>query len=175
MANKRLGILAKIFLSILILVPITFRIYDLYYLNSTWDINSKVVKRGKTYRNYIKEKELIGVPNIYYKYNYLSPEKMMTLDVLANTRDYDIDEILPDIKKYILSKNHKNIGTVLNEKEKIELENCIKEIKIGVDKNLEKNSSYIYCMKMLMSVFTSLMLGLSIYAIYMITYFINEK
>ena len=47
MVNEKFGILAKIFLLILILVPITFRVYDLYYLNSSWDINSKVVKRGK--------------------------------------------------------------------------------------------------------------------------------
>ena len=40
----------------------------------------------KVYRDYIKEKKLTGVPNIYYKYNSLTPEEMMTLDVLANTK-----------------------------------------------------------------------------------------
>ncbi len=81
------------------MVPITFRVYDLYYLNSSWDINSKVVKRGKVYRDYIKEKKLTGVPNIYYKYNSLTPEEMMTLDVLANTEGYNIEEVLPEVEK----------------------------------------------------------------------------
>ena len=156
MVNEKFGILAKIFLLILILVPITFRVYDLYYLNSSWDINSKVVKRGKVYRDYIKEKNLTGVPNIYYKYNSLTPEEMMTLDVLANTKGYNIEEVLP-------------------EDEKIEVNQCVKQIKDGVNENLEKNSSYIYWMKMLLSVFTALMLVLSIYAIYMTIVFINEK
>ena len=58
---------------------------------------------------------------------------------------------------------------------KIEVNQCVKQIKEGVNENLEKNSSYIYWMKMLMSVFTALMLVLSIYAIYMTIVFINEK
>ncbi|MBO3342215.1 hypothetical protein ACNULB_02345 [Clostridium perfringens] len=175
MVNEKFGILAKIFLLILILVPITFRVYDLYYLNSSWDINSKVVKRGKVYRDYIKEKKLTGVPNIYYKYNSLTPEEMMTLDVLANTKGYNIEEVLPEIEKYVLSKNNEKNGAKLNEDEKIEVNQCVKQIKEGVNENLEKNSSYIYWMKMLMSVFTALMLVLSIYAIYMTIVFINEK
>ncbi|HAT4201731.1 hypothetical protein [Clostridium perfringens] len=175
MVNEKFGILAKIFLLILILVPITFRVYDLYYSNSSWDINSKVVKRGKVYRNYIKEKKLTGVPNIYYKYNSLTPEEMMTLDVLANTKGYNIEEVFPDVEKYVLSKNHEKNGAKLNEYEKIELNKCVKKIKDGVNENLEKNSSYIYWMKMLMSVFTALMIVLSIYAIYMTNVFINEK
>ena len=175
MVNEKFGILAKIFLLILILVPITFRVYDLYYLNSSWDINSKVVKRGKVYRNYIKEKKLTGVPNIYYKYNSLTPEEMMTLDVLANTKGYNIEEVLPEVEKYVLSKNNEKNGAKLNEDEKIEVNQCVKQIKEGVNENLEKNSSYIYWMKMLMSVFTALMLVLSIYAIYMTIVFINEK
>ncbi|SUY32536.1 Uncharacterised protein [Clostridium perfringens] len=175
MVNEKFGILAKIFLLILILVPITFRVYDLYYLNSSWDINSKVVKRGKVYRHYIKEKKLTGVPNIYYKYNSLTPEEMMTLDVLANTKGYNIEEVLPEVEKYVLSKNNEKNGAKLNEYEKIELNKCVKKIKDGVNENLEKNSSYIYWMKMLMSVFTALMIVLSIYAIYMTNVFINEK
>lgn len=175
MVNEKFGILAKIFLLILILVPITFRVYDLYYLNSSWDINSKVVKRGKVYRDYIKEKKLTGVPNIYYKYNSLTPEEMMTLDVLANTKGYNIEEVLPEVEKYVLSKNNEKNGAKLNEYEKIELNKCVKKIKDGVNENLEKNSSYIYWMKMLMSVFTALMIVLSIYAIYMTNVFINEK
>lgn len=59
--------------------------------------------------------------------------------------------------------------------EKKEVNQCIEEIEEGVNENLEKNSSYIYGMKMLMSVFTALMLVLSIYAIYMTIVFINEK
>ena len=175
MVNEKFGILAKIFLLILILVPITFRVYDLYYLNSSWDINSKVVKRGKVYRDYIKEKNLTGVPNIYYKYNSLTPEEMMTLDVLANTKGYNIEEVLPEVEKYVLSQNNEKNGAKLNEDEKIEVNQCVKQIKEGVNENLEKNSSYIYWMKMLMSVFTALMLVLSIYAIYMTIVFINEK
>ena len=175
MVNEKFGILAKIFLLILILVPITFRVYDLYYLNSSWDINSKVVKRGKVYRDYIKEKKLTGVPNIYYKYNSLTPEEMMTLDVLANTKGYNIEEVLPEVEKYVLSKNNEKNGAKLNEYEKIELNKCVKKIKDGVNENLEKNSSYIYWMKMLMSVFTALMIVLSIYATYMTNVFINEK
>ena len=175
MVNKKFGVLAKIFLLLLILVPITFRVYDLYYLNSSWDINSKVVKRGKAYRDYIKEKKLTGVPNIYYKYNSLTPEEMMTLDVLANTKGYNIEEVLPEVEKYVLSKNHEKNGAKLNENEKIEVNKCVEDIEVGVNKNLEKNSSYIYWMKMLMSVFTALMLVLSIYAIYMTVVFINEK
>ena len=175
MVNEKFGILAKIFLLILILVPITFRVYDLYYLNSSWDINSKVVKRGKVYRDYIKEKKLTGVTNIYYKYNSLTPEEMMTLDVLANTKGYNIEEVLPEVEKYVLSKNNEKNGAKLNEYEKIELNKCVKKIKDGVNENLEKNSSYIYWMKMLMSVFTALMIVLSIYAIYMTNVFINEK
>lgn len=175
MVNEKFGILAKIFLLILILVPITFRVYDLYYSNSSWDINSKVVKRGKVYRDYIKEKKLTGVPNIYYKYNSLTPEEMMTLDVLANTKGYNIEEVLPEVEKYVLSKNNEKNGAKLNEYEKIELNKCVKKIKDGVNENLEKNSSYIYWMKMLMSVFTALMIVLSIYAIYMTNVFINEK
>lgn len=175
MVNEKFGILAKIFLLILILVPITFRVYDLYYLNSSWDINSKVVKRGKVYRDYIKEKKLTGVPNIYYKYNSLTPEEMMTLDVLANTKGYNIEEVLPEVEKYVLSKNNEKNGAKLNEDEKIEVNQCVKQIKEEVNENLEKNSSYIYWMKMLMSVFTALMLVLSIYAIYMTIVFINEK
>ncbi len=58
---------------------------------------------------------------------------------------------------------------------KIEVNQCVKQIKEEVNENLEKNSSYIYWMKMLMSVFTALMLVLSIYAIYMTIVFINEK
>ena len=175
MVNKKFGVLARIFLLLLILVPITFRVYDLYYLNSSWDINSKVVKRGKVYRDYIKEKKLTGVPNIYYKYNSLTPEEMMTLDVLANTKGYNMEEVLPDIQKYVLSKNHEKSGAKLNEYEKREVNQCIEDIKEGENESLEKNSSYIYWMKMLMSVFTALMLGLSIYAIYMTVVFINEK
>ncbi|EPB8179429.1 hypothetical protein ACRTAO_002100 [Clostridium perfringens] len=175
MVNEKFGILAKIFLLILILVPITFRVYDLYYLNSSWDINSKVVKRGKVCRDYIKEKKLTGVPNIYYKYNSLTPEEMMTLDVLANTKGYNIEEVLPEVEKYVLSKNNEKNGAKLNEDEKIEVNQCVKQIKEEVNENLEKNSSYIYWMKMLMSVFTALMLVLSIYAIYMTIVFINEK
>lgn len=100
---------------------------------------------------------------------------MMTLDVLANTKGYNIEEVLPDVEKYVLSKNHEKNGAKLNEYEKIELNKCVKKIKDGVNENLEKNSSYIYWMKMLMSVFTALMLVLSIYAIYMTIVFINEK
>lgn len=47
MVNKKLGVLWKIFLLLLILIPITFRVYDIYYLNSTWSINSKIVKSKK--------------------------------------------------------------------------------------------------------------------------------
>ena len=100
---------------------------------------------------------------------------MMTLDVLANTKGYNIEEVLPDVEKYVLSKNHEKNGAKLNEYEKIELNKCVKKIKDGVNENLEKNSSYIYWMKMLMSVFTALMIVLSIYAIYMTNVFINEK
>ena len=35
MVNKKFGVLARIFLLLLILVPITFRVYDFYYLNSS--------------------------------------------------------------------------------------------------------------------------------------------
>lgn len=100
---------------------------------------------------------------------------MMTLDVLTNTKGYNIEEVLPDVEKYVLSKNHEKNGAKLNEYEKIELNKCVKKIKNGVNENLEKNSSYIYWMKMLMSVFTALMIVLSIYAIYMTNVFINEK
>lgn len=175
MVNKKFGVLAKIFLLLLILVSITFRVYDLYYINSSWDINSKVVKRGKVYRDYIKEKNLTGVPKIYYKYNSLTPEEMMTLDVLSNTKGYNIEEVLPEVEKYVLSRNNEKNGVKLNENEKKEVNQCIEEIEEGVNENLEKNSSYIYGMKMLMSVFTALMLVLSIYAIYMTIVFINEK
>ena len=82
---------------------------------------------------------------------------------------------MPDVEKYVLSKNHEKNGAKLNEYEKIELNKCVKKIKDGVNENLEKNSSYIYWMKMLMSVFTALMIVLSIYAIYMTNVFINEK
>ena len=99
----------------------------------------------------------------------------MTLDVLANTKGYNMEEVLPDIQKYVLSKNHEKNGAKLNEDEKREVNQCIEDIKEGVNESLEKNSSYIYWMKMLMSVFTALMLGLSIYAIYMTVVFINEK
>ena len=47
MVNKKLGVLWKIFLLLLILISITFRVYDIYYLNSTWSINSKIVKSKK--------------------------------------------------------------------------------------------------------------------------------
>ena len=70
------------------------------------------------------------------------------------------------------------VGVVIaadEEDEKIEVNQCVKQIKEEVNENLEKNSSYIYWMKMLMSVFTALMLVLSIYAIYMTIVFINEK
>ena len=100
---------------------------------------------------------------------------MMTLDVLANTKGYNIEEVLPEVEKYVLSKNNEKNGAKLNEYEKIELNKCVKKIKDGVNENLEKNSSYIYWMKMLMSVFTALMIVLSIYAIYMTNVFINEK
>ena len=136
MVNEKFGILAKIFLLILILVPITFRVYDLYYLNSSWDINSKVVKRGKVYRDYIKEKKLTGVPNIYYKYNSLTPEEMMTLDVLANTKGYNIEEVLPEVEKYVLSQNNEKNGAKLNEDEKIEVNQCVKQIKEEVKDGL---------------------------------------
>ena len=99
----------------------------------------------------------------------------MTLDVLANIKGYNIEEVLPEVEKYVLSKNHEKNGAKLNENEKIEVNKCIEDIEVGVNKNLEKNSSYIYWMKMLMSVFTALMLVLSIYAIYMTVVFINEK
>lgn len=99
----------------------------------------------------------------------------MTLDVLANTKGYNIEEVLPEVEKYVLSKNNEKNGAKLNEYEKIELNKCVKKIKDGVNENLEKNSSYIYWMKMLMSVFTALMIVLSIYAIYMTNVFINEK
>lgn len=100
---------------------------------------------------------------------------MMTLDVLANTKGYNIEEVLPEVEKYVLSKNNEKNGAKLNEDEKIEVNQCVKQIKEEVNENLEKNSSYIYWMKMLMSVFTALMLVLSIYAIYMTIVFINEK
>ena len=145
MVNEKFGILAKIFLLILILVPITFRVYDLYYLNSSWDINSKVVKRGKVYRDYIKEKKLTGVPNIYYKYNSLTPEEMMTLDVLANTKGYNIEEVLPEVEKYVLSKNNEKNGAKLNEYEKIELNKCVKKIKFILYILDENANVSIYC------------------------------
>ena len=44
MVNEKFGILAKIFLLILILVPITFRVYDLYYLNSSFKKKLKNLK-----------------------------------------------------------------------------------------------------------------------------------
>lgn len=99
----------------------------------------------------------------------------MTLDVLANTKGYNIEEVLPEVEKYVLSRNNEKNGVKLNENEKKEVNQCIQEIEEGVNENLEKNSSYIYGMKMLMSVFTALMLVLSIYAIYMTIVFINEK
>ncbi|EOU2076238.1 hypothetical protein C4D33_10185, partial [Clostridium perfringens] len=93
----------------------------------------------------------------------------------ANTKGYNIEEVLPEVEKYVLSKNNEKNGAKLNEDEKIEVNQCVKQIKEEVNENLEKNSSYIYWMKMLMSVFTALMLVLSIYAIYMTIVFINEK
>lgn len=175
MVNKKFSILAKIFLLLLIFIPITFRVYNLYYVNSNWDINSKVVRRGKVYRNYIKEKKILGVPRIYYKYSSLTPEEMMTLDVLANTKGYHIEEVAPEVEKYVLSKNGERNGAKLNESEKEEVNQYIEEIKQGVNQSLEKNSTYIYGMKMVLSVFTALMLVLSIYAICMMVVFINEK
>lgn len=175
MVNKKFGILTKIVLLFLLLVPITFRVYNLYYVDSNWDINSKVVKRGKVYRDYIKEKNLVGVPQIYYKYNSLTPEEMMTLDVLANTKGYNVEEVIPDVQKYVLSEQDESKGAKLTESQKEEVNNYIDEIKYSVNQSLEKNSRYIYIMKIILSVFTGLMIVLSIYGICMMIIFINEK
>lgn len=175
MVNKKSGVLWRVFLLLLILIPITFRVYDIYYINSTWRINSKIVKRGKIYRDYIKEKTKLGIPEVYYRYSFLTPEEMMTLDVLSNQDGYNIKEILNDIDKYVLSKDNKKPYEELSYYEKTEVSYYIESVNKQVNESLEKNSSYIYSMKMLMSVFTSLMLVLSMYAIYMIVIFINEK
>lgn len=175
MVNKKFGILTKIVLLLLLLVPITFRVYNLYYADSHWDINSKVVKRGKVYRDYIKEKNLVGVPKIYYKYNSLTPEEMMTLDVLANTKGYNVEEVIPDVQKYVLSEHGESKGAKLTESQKEEVNNYINQIKYNVNQSLEKNSTYIYIMKIILSVFTALMIVLSIYGICMMIIFINEK
>ncbi|EGT3616723.1 hypothetical protein FHH43_10830 [Clostridium perfringens] len=175
MVNKKFGILTRIILLLLILVPVTFRVYNLYYVDSNWDINSKVIKRGKVYREYIREKNLVGVPKIYYKYNSLTPEEMMTIDVLANTKGYNIEEIVPEVEKYVLSQHGESSGAKLTESEKKEVDNYINEIKYNVNKCLEKNSRYIYIMKMILSIFTALMIVLSIYGICMIFVFINEE
>lgn len=175
MVNKKFGILTKIVLLLLVLVPITFRVYNLYYVDSNWEINSKVINRGKVYRDYIKEKNLVGVPKIYYKYNSLTPEEMMTLDVLANTKGYSIEEVVPEVEKYVLSKHDEIKGAKLTESEKEELNNYINQIKYNVNQALEKNSRYIYTMKIILSVFTALMIVLSIYAIFLMVIFVNEK
>lgn len=33
----------------------------------------------------------------------------MTLDVLANTKGYNIEEVLPEVEKYVLSKNNEKM------------------------------------------------------------------
>lgn len=175
MVKKKLGFLWRVILLILILVPITFRVYDLYYINCNWDINSKVIKRGRVYRDYVREKNKLGIPEVYYKYSFLTPEEMMTLDVLANTEEYNIQDVSRDVELYVLSKDNKSLEENLSPKEKREVNYYLSNIQENVKNTLEKNSSYIYIMKMIMSVFTSLMLVLSMYAIYMIVIFINEK
>lgn len=175
MISKKIGILAKIILLLIILIPITFRVYNLYYANANWDINSKYISRDEIYRNYNSEKKAYGIPNVYYKYKKLTPEEMMTLEVLANEKGYDVEKIIPNIEKFVLYQHEKNPTSKLTESEKVEVDKYVDQVKLSVENSLEENSTYIFSMKIILSVSTALMVVLSIYAICMMVIFISEK
>lgn len=175
MVDKNFGLVKKIVLVLILLIPITCRVYNLYYYNANWDINSKFIKRGKTYRHYDKVKKKVGIPKVYFTYKKLTPEEMMTLDILSNTNGYYINDAIPDVKSFVLSQHKKELDKQLSNSEKVEVDRYISQIKAGVENNFEKNSNYIYIMKMLLSLTTGLMIVMMIYNICMTFIFMKEK
>ncbi len=175
MFGKKIKGLTKVILVLILLVPITFKVYDLYYSNANWDINSKVIKRGKTYRDYKKVKNKVGIPKVYFTYKKLTPEEMMTLDILSNTNGYNINDTILNVKSFVLAQHGKSLDSTLSKNESVEVDKYMDQIKSSVENNLKKNSKYIYGMKIILSVTTSLMIVMLIYNICMTAVFMKEK
>ena len=175
MFSKKIKKITKLILVLILLVPVTFRVYDSYYSKANWDMNSKIVKRGKTYREYEKAKNKVGIPEVYFTYKNLTPEEMMSLDILSNVKGYNEEGYVKNIKKFVLLQNGKSLPSTLSKKENMEVDKYRAQVKNIVKDNLAQNSTYIYSMKIFLSIATALMIIILVYDVFMAFVFMREK